>query len=276
MNNITCPSGWDNKSEFFYLTSCAIDINVLWAFRIACIAVSSLCFLGSCISLIAHWGYFKQKKPPTKLLIISSCIQPLIMTVRPIISLTTGLTSVDNLGVLFTTSFAACMAACVVCLFVYIEVGVIRNSELRKTNAGLHKGNIIAIKVISATQVLLFLVFPFVQIRPSYAFWIPVVCIVLVIIPYFLIMGGIVYHKIAGMQGDVYKRLRIHLLYTLIVCGILGLTVCVFSFIMLSEIPIAWIGTELVWTCASVFMTVVFALFIRKQEKYTNSSSSGD
>ena len=267
--NTSCPSDWTKQSELSILTNCDIPIIGVLALKLTVIGLAFLILL---VELII-WGYnyhsIKGKGNPTLILLIWTVAQNLIMSLRPMVGLSAGITPRTTLWLAFLTHISAASAAGIVILFIYIQVKILAKSAMGKTN-WLYSNKKIILTVLGFVQAILFLLGPFgshfLNLPLYQMFWIPVVIIDFTVIPYFCVLGILIYHKISHMQRDDSKATGRRLLLTVLLCSVLGLFTGAVGIYASIANTYEWALIELCWLADIVFNAIFFGMFVRAKK----------
>ena len=267
--------GMTNYSEIYISEKCDIPVIGLLIIEILVIAFGIISFAINGILLIIRWKFIKKKKKHPKIFLFWSCIANLLVIIRPIVVLATGSYAWHNLWHLYLVNISAFIGASVVIYFVYIEINIIKNSELKKTKYSLTKYQVRAVFILPIPTFIMYILTPigsyYGLYSASVAYLIPTLTIVLVIIPYLCISGLKIYFKIHEMVQTHYQKISRHILNTVIFCTILGTGVAAVSILGILNFKYSWVLLVMPWLLFVPFNTFIFSLILRKPVKYRSN-----
>jgi hypothetical protein len=218
-----------------------------------------------------RWEDIMGKKMIPKILIFWAMSENIIMILRPMIGLFIKSRAVNNFGMMFITYISAPTVAGLAIMFVYFQINLIYNSSMIKTKDWGYESRKIILLVIFILQFVLFvgggLLAHFSIIKHTQGFWTPVIIVDFTIIPYFCILGIIIYRKISHMEKDNYKKLAKQILFTVIFCSALGIfTGSVGILAWQGTYNFEWVLIEACWISAILFSGFIFTMMARRKK----------
>ncbi len=271
--NITCTTEWSKQSELSYLNDCIVSTMGVYVLKGIVVALSSIIFFSELIMLIHKQHEIFQKGTATIVLLFWTFIQNILMGLRPLLGLTMNITPANTLWLAFITHISGASAAGIVILFVYIQIQILVGSSLGGSH-WLYSNKKIILLLAGIIQAILFFIGPFLaQFAnvPLYRmFWAPVILVDFTIIPYFCILGIILYNRINEVNVEKRKALSKRLLITIVSCSILGLFTGCVGIYSISVNTHEWVLIELCWLADIIFNTIFFSMFIHKKSRSEN------
>lgn len=275
---MNCSEGYSNVAELYESENCDVPLIALFSLNIISIILSAGSFIISGIVLGCRFRTVRKKKCVPKIFLFWSFLQNLVMLIRPVSILATGSVAWRNLWHLYIDNLSGATGAGVVIFFVYIEMNIIKNSELRKTQHRLKNYVLWFLYALLPFELILYILSPIGHLYGLYSanvtFWAPTFIAALIAIPFLVITGTVVYFRIRKMQADIYAALSKHVLTMVICCSIMGVAVVVLACISFEKLSINWVFIDLVWIMFSVFNCFLFSLISKKQAKYTVSTKT--
>lgn len=267
--NTTCPDGWTNLSEFTILSTCSIPQIGQTVLKSIEISIGLLTFFIGLIMLVVRRKVIFDKAKYTVILIFCSLIQNFIMSLRPFLNLVTGLHSHSSLIMAYVTHISGIGAATVIILGVLLESRIIEKSSMTKHTSILAAKKEIVLSVIWIIQALMFLAGPlisyFFSVRHGIMFWSTVVMIDFTSIPYYCIMGTIIYFKVMEMQHQNFRTVSKRILITVILLGGVGLGTGIVGIYLTIKDEYEWIFTELCWIFNMIVNITIFIMLIKER-----------
>ena len=272
MNNITiCDIGWTSISEFYVSNKC--NVNILWdlILRIISCCIGGIFMLGQIIILIRRQKIFRKKKMLSRVVLVMSIIQNLIMIIRPLLGILTGWRSSTNLIIEFITHISAASLTVNIIIFIYIEARLIYKSSMIKHQMFVVKHRKKILTVMSVITTMLYLIGPLITFYTSYlnhylVFWIVIVFTKFTVVSYFCFLGVNVYLIIK--QEDRFKELARHIIIAISICSIMGiLTVTIGILSCTGTVSIDWILIEIYWDSDIISNTAIFSILIQHRKK---------
>lgn len=269
-----CTQGWSTVSELTIFPSCVVPSLADLSLRAILLIFASLSLVVQSTMIVVRRNKFPKQNSLVNTLIVFSTVQNLIMMVRPIIGLATGLRSVTDLAVALVTHISASMAADVAILFVYFEATLIHNSSMIKEEDWWYRHRRHLLFGSGALQTLLFVIGPILrEYYPAVTlvemFWVVVILISVTVIPYLMILGIIIYRKLQTTERrDEFKKLSRHILLTVLICSGLATSNCIIALISVtSEFSFTWVLIELAWIFDIFFNDFIFLVLMRKKRR---------
>lgn len=266
-----CQNGSTINAELYISENCDVPMMALFIIQCSGIGLSVLAFIVSAIMLLVRWDIIMRKKIAPKIFSVWSCFQHLVMTVRPSVMIILHSYAWQNLWHLYIINMSAYLGAGTVILFVYIQVKLVKNSELRKQQKKIYKHFIRFLYTLPIIQLVLYGLAPIGFYLSFYsssmAFWVPTLVIVILIIPPLTIYGLISYCRIRKMQDESYRPLGQRILIMVIVCTILGSAVGVVAVLSFFPVSFNWIIVEMTWNFYTLFNFILFNLVTKEQIK---------
>jgi hypothetical protein len=269
--NIICPDGWTNLSEFSILETCSIPIIANIIIKSIEVIFGFLSFIIG-IGLIYHRSKIILKKARyTIVLIVCSVGQNLIMSIRPFISLTIGVYSHNSLIMAYVTHISGIGAATVIILGIYLESRIIEKSSMTSNSSILAAKKEIILSIVWAIQTIMFLIGPviskYVKIRYGIMFWSTVVMIDFTSIPYYCVMGTLIYRKVIQMQHDNFLKVSKRVLFTIVLLGSVGLSTGITGIYLAIDDQYEWVLTEICWIANMIVNITIFSVLAREKAR---------
>lgn len=267
--NTTCPDGWTNLSEFSVLKTCSIPQIGQTILKSIEVSVGLLTFCIGLVMLVLRRKIIFVKAKYTVILIFCSLSQNLIMSVRPLLGLVARLYSHNSLIMAYVTHVSGIGAATVILLGVFLESRIIEKSSMTNHTSFLAAKKEIILSVIWIIQALMFLVGPlisyFLSLRYGIMFWSTVALIDFTSIPYYCIMGMIIYFKVMEMQHQNFRKVSRRILVTVILLGGVGLGTGVVGIYLTIKDDYEWVFTELCWISNMIVNMAIFMMLIKER-----------
>lgn len=270
MNVTNCSTGWSRTSDLRQFTDCVVSIETLNIIRLVSIAVSLVLFLIELVSLVLRRSVILSNKRLVLVLIGWTLLEPLIMLVRPFTLYFTTLNSYDSLLMGLITYLSAASIAGIAILFIYIEVRLLQKSVFSMNSAvpiqlNYKKGVLTGAGIV---QTVAFGVGPFINvygdITAAITFWVPVILVDFLVIPYFCYLGILIYQRVVTTKPALARRLLI----IVVVCGLLSLSTGGMAILGVTQLLFFdWLFLDLSWPLATMFAGMICYLFIRKTMK---------
>lgn len=200
----------------------------------------------------------KTKRPRVNNVLIAwSMAQQLTMAIRPGLNLL-GFYS-TTLWVAMIVHATAAMLASVPIFFMYIELKVIIRGSLKTRGKSLKSVQAI-LASLAALETVLFLGFPglfdWLNFPRNFAFWIPVMVVDFIAIPYFCYLGISLYRRIYRMVEHAKASRRI--LISVVTCSVLGMFTGVAGILALIIKELDWFLVRACWLAAMLFSQLIF------------------
>lgn len=219
-----CDNGYTNYAELYQSQNCDIPETVLYIIHVIGLGLSILTFCMTLLILALRWKIILEKKKIyPKIFVFWSCIQNLVMGIRPLINIVLDSYAWQNLWHLYLINMTAYTAACTVILFVYIELKFLKKADLKKgqkIHAYIH-----TLYALPVLQLIFYALSPLGSYYGIYdtnvAFWMPTLVIALLIIPPLTIASWFIFVKIKNKQKKVYQNLARRILIMAIVNPVL-------------------------------------------------------
>lgn len=265
---IACENGTSNIAEFSVLDVC--HVSILWDSMLRILVVSSayLAVISQVVYSIYNRKYINKKKGIPKAVLVWSIFQNLIMSLRPLIGLLTGLRSSNSLFMEYITHISGASAAAILISFIYIQARLMHKSSLIKSDSFLLENKLKILGITTIIEVILFLIGPLLTFYFTryFVFWIVVVIVDFTEIPYFCFLGISIYLLIK--QQDRFQKLARQIIITISICSIMGLFTGVVGIAACIGIEKnGWILVELCWESDIVVNTAIFSILIRNRKK---------
>lgn len=267
-----CLGSFTDVSELFKLSSCSLSTVGDISSRSVSLAICGIIFIAELIILAVKFKAVEDKKLISRIIIYSAVVENIIMSIRPLVGLLTDYRAYNTLWAGLVTHISASCVANLAILFVYFEAGILHASTMSEEEDKFFKYRNVVLLLAAILQTLLFVLGPFLVsyglLRETVAFWVPVILVDFTVIPYFCILGIIIYVKIRHMESDTYKKLSRQLIIIILCCtglgiftGVVGLIACILTY------DIQWILIEICWISAILFCGFIFILLSRSKAK---------
>lgn len=274
--NITCSDGWHNIDEFSIIENCVIPYIGEILLKILVIILCGSYFSAETIIYIFRYNILSSKKLINKILLIWIILNNLLMMIRPILGLfSIEYKSINYISIAILIGISGASSAGIVILFVYIQVRLLERASMKSTklNNILFRKRAIILGTIGLIQAIIFIFGPLLYyfgkyIKLYHSFWFPVMLIDCFIIPYFCILGLIIFFKLKNMIQETYNNLAISILIMIIICTILGIfTNAVSLYAMIGNHEYDWILIELCWIADVTFNIILFSNLSKNKKK---------
>lgn len=307
MNNesdipLVCDLGYTRSSELFELSSCDIPIvGDLSVKIIQIILCGSILIIEICLLSLNYKGVLTYNRDSTStevtstdtptpkvkkkskhqkikmILIASTFIENILFTIRPIVGVVSPIRAYNNIIMGFILHATCTVIADIITIFIYFEAGILYNSSMKKIDYFRYRGKILL--TVGIIQSILFLSGPifvyYNTLSELVAFWAVAISIIFSNMPYFCILGIIIYIKIRNMKTDEYKKLSRQLIIVISTCtflagfvGVVGVISCTVDF------DFKWVILEISWVFGILFCGFIFILMIRSKNKNRLSSKT--
>ena len=281
MLNINCTEGYINISEFTFHDKCIVNYNVEKIFKIIGVVSAIIIFIIQIILRIKRNQNTKQKKIIPYSIIHYALFHGIFMGLRPMIQLFTNYRSINNIYISLLTQLEAASAANLIIMFIYYQLDTILKGSIKKIDITCIHNRFIILLSIDITQFIVFFIGPFlyhysdtVNDYANITFWASVSLITVTTIPFLIFLGLSLYYKIMSSQMTRYFKVARHILFLVIICGLVGtftLAVAIYSII---DTRYEWIFIELCWISNIHLNFIIYLLVIKKQQKTIVTSSS--
>jgi len=263
--NITCDDKWSNQGELSVLKKCFKYIPLDNGLKLAEIALCSLIFLIQIVFDIIRYQEIKKKSKCPQIIICWSLVQPAIMVIRPTISYTLELHSYNSLVMSLVTNCSAASIAGIAVMFVYIQVKLLQHAAMSKTTSvTLPKNRKVVLLSIGLIQAILFITGSFVSnygsVSGNLTFWIPVILVDFIVIPYFCYLGILIYNMVKVDNKSLARQIML----VVMICSGLALSTGTMAILGATQILFFdWILIELCWLAAILFGFVIIILVLK-------------
>lgn len=213
----------------------------------------------------------KSKQSKVKMaLIFLTFIENMLFSIRPIVGILSPIRAYNNIIMGFILHGTCTVIADIITIFIYFEAGILYNSAMKKIDYLKYRG--IILLVIGIIQSILFLIGPILVyygiLTELVAFWSIAISIIFSNIPYFCLLGIIIYVKIRNMKTEEYKKLSRQLIISISACTVLAGVVGVIGIISCTvDFDFKWIILEISWSFGILFCGFIFVLMCKSKNK---------
>lgn len=281
MININCSKGYTNISEFTIHDTCIVNSDIDRIFKTIAAVSAIVLFILQIIYRVKRNGNIKDKKKWPQIIAHYTIFHGIFMGLRPLIEIFTNERSINNIFISLLTHLEAASAANLIILFIYYQLNTIHKGSIKKLDIVCIHNRFIILLSIDIVQLIMFIIGPFlyhydytVKNYANVTFWVSVSLITITTIPFFTLLGLLLYYKIKKTQMTKYFKVAKHILVLVIICGSVGLFTLAVAIYCSIDTRYEWIFIELCWISNIYLNFVIYLLVIRKQQKNIVTSSS--